>query len=308
MRWHSTTSGVRRASSATLCSSRGAGRMRTIDAERESEGARVDVGAIARDHAALLQARDALRDRGRGQADAPAQLGEREPRVLLQLAQQAQIGVVEGGDAVFPSIRRHGVHNSFDRSCNARLKADDAVAMSRSPASARLLPRQRGLPLPRPGVRGAAVRARRRARRGLAADRRRRARVRALAAALADARARGPRRPPAAARVGGGARGDELQLLPRHRPTAAGTVAAIEFLPVVALAALGARTPRNLGALLLAVPGVYLLTGVQLEGEALGVALAFVNAGPVRALHRAGPPGRAARRRSAASTAWPPRC
>ena len=57
------------------------------------------------------------------------------------------------------------------------------------------------------------------------------------------------------------------------------TVAAIEFLPVVALAALGARTPRNLAALLLAVPGVYLLTGVQLEGEALGVALAFANAG-----------------------------
>jgi inner membrane transporter RhtA len=57
------------------------------------------------------------------------------------------------------------------------------------------------------------------------------------------------------------------------------TVAAIEFLPVVALAALGARTPRNLAALLLAVPGVYLLTGVQLEGAALGVALAFLNAG-----------------------------
>src|SRR3954469_22282633 len=57
------------------------------------------------------------------------------------------------------------------------------------------------------------------------------------------------------------------------------TVAAIEFLPVVALAALGARTPRNLAALLLAVPGVYLLTGVQLEGEPLGVALAFANAG-----------------------------
>jgi inner membrane transporter RhtA len=57
------------------------------------------------------------------------------------------------------------------------------------------------------------------------------------------------------------------------------TVAAIEFLPVVALAAFGARTPRNLAALMLAVPGVYLLTGVQLEGQALGVALAFVNAG-----------------------------
>jgi inner membrane transporter RhtA len=57
-----------------------------------------------------------------------------------------------------------------------------------------------------------------------------------------------------------------------------GTVAAIEFLPVVALAALGARTPRNMLALLLAVPGVYLLTGVRIEGEALGVGLAFANA------------------------------
>jgi inner membrane transporter RhtA len=57
-----------------------------------------------------------------------------------------------------------------------------------------------------------------------------------------------------------------------------GTVAAIEFLPVIALAALGARTPRNAAALLLAVPGVYLLTGVRLEGEPLGVALAFANA------------------------------
>src|SRR3954452_11073946 len=58
-----------------------------------------------------------------------------------------------------------------------------------------------------------------------------------------------------------------------------GTVAAIEFLPVIALAALGARTPRNAAALALAVPGVYLLTGVQLGGEPLGVALAFANAG-----------------------------
>jgi inner membrane transporter RhtA len=57
-----------------------------------------------------------------------------------------------------------------------------------------------------------------------------------------------------------------------------GTVAAIEFLPVIALAALGARNLRNVAALVLAVPGVYLLTGVQLEGEPLGVALAFANA------------------------------
>ena len=57
------------------------------------------------------------------------------------------------------------------------------------------------------------------------------------------------------------------------------TVAAIEFLPVVALAALGARTPRNLGALVIAVGGVYLLTGIHLAGGALGLALAFANAG-----------------------------
>jgi inner membrane transporter RhtA len=56
------------------------------------------------------------------------------------------------------------------------------------------------------------------------------------------------------------------------------TVAAIEFLPVIALAALGARTRRNLAALALAVPGVYLLTGVHLEAEPLGVALALANA------------------------------
>jgi inner membrane transporter RhtA len=57
-----------------------------------------------------------------------------------------------------------------------------------------------------------------------------------------------------------------------------GTVAAIEFLPVIALAALGTRTRRNGLALLLAVGGVYLLTDVQLGGEPLGVAFAFANA------------------------------
>jgi inner membrane transporter RhtA len=57
-----------------------------------------------------------------------------------------------------------------------------------------------------------------------------------------------------------------------------GTVAAIEFLPVIALAAAGARTGRNALALLSAVGGVYLLTDVRIEGEPLGVAFAFANA------------------------------
>ena len=84
------------------------------------------------------------------------------------------------------------------------------------------------------------------------------------------------------------------------------TVAAIEFLPVIVLAALGARSPRNAAALALAVPGVYLLTGVHLEGEPLGVALAFANAGLFAAYivlaHRVARPA------APASTAWRRRC
>lgn len=57
-----------------------------------------------------------------------------------------------------------------------------------------------------------------------------------------------------------------------------GTVAAVEFLGPILLAAAGTRTGRNALALGLAVPGVYLLTDVRLEGEPVGVALAFANA------------------------------
>jgi inner membrane transporter RhtA len=57
-----------------------------------------------------------------------------------------------------------------------------------------------------------------------------------------------------------------------------GTVAAIEFLPVIGLAVAGARTPRNLAALAMAVAGVYALTDVQLAGEPVGLAFAFANA------------------------------
>jgi inner membrane transporter RhtA len=58
-----------------------------------------------------------------------------------------------------------------------------------------------------------------------------------------------------------------------------GTVAAIEFLPVIALAAAGVTSRRNLAALALAVGGVYLVTNVQIAAEPLGLALAFANAG-----------------------------
>ena len=58
-----------------------------------------------------------------------------------------------------------------------------------------------------------------------------------------------------------------------------GTVAAIEFVPIILLAAVGSRTTRNLIALGSALIGVYLLTDVVLAGDPLGVAFAFANAG-----------------------------
>ena len=55
------------------------------------------------------------------------------------------------------------------------------------------------------------------------------------------------------------------------------TVGAIEFLGTVILAALGARTPRNLAALILAVGGVAALTDARLAGQPVGFVLAFAN-------------------------------
>lgn len=57
-----------------------------------------------------------------------------------------------------------------------------------------------------------------------------------------------------------------------------GTVAAIEFVPVIVVAAIGARTTRNAAALLLAVLGVYLLVDIALEADPLGLAFAVANA------------------------------
>jgi inner membrane transporter RhtA len=55
------------------------------------------------------------------------------------------------------------------------------------------------------------------------------------------------------------------------------TVAAIEFVGPVVLAAAGARTPRNLAAFALAVAGGWFLTHARLGGEPLGYLFAFAN-------------------------------
>ena len=56
-----------------------------------------------------------------------------------------------------------------------------------------------------------------------------------------------------------------------------GTVGAIEFLGPIMLAALGARTPRNIIALLLAAGGGWLLTDARFGGQPLGYMFAFAN-------------------------------
>ncbi|HZR38538.1 MAG TPA: EamA family transporter [Ktedonobacteraceae bacterium] len=56
-----------------------------------------------------------------------------------------------------------------------------------------------------------------------------------------------------------------------------GTVGAIEFIGPITLAALGARTPRNILALVLAAAGGWLLTDVRFTGESLGFVFAFAN-------------------------------
>ncbi|HKX26725.1 MAG TPA: EamA family transporter [Blastocatellia bacterium] len=56
-----------------------------------------------------------------------------------------------------------------------------------------------------------------------------------------------------------------------------GTVGAIEFVGPILLAAYGARTPRNLAALVLAGGGGWILTDARFEGEPLGYLFAFAN-------------------------------
>ena len=56
------------------------------------------------------------------------------------------------------------------------------------------------------------------------------------------------------------------------------TVAAIEFVPTIAIALIGVRSVRNIVALVVAVAGAFLLIGFQWSGDKLGVLLAIANA------------------------------
>ena len=88
-----------------------------------------------------------------------------------------------------------------------------------------------------------------------------------------------------------------------------GTVAAIEFLPVIALAALGARTRAERGSRSSPPwPASTCSRTCGSTGEPLGVAFAFANAALFAALHRARPPRLRSAAASAGSTASRRRC
>jgi inner membrane transporter RhtA len=85
------------------------------------------------------------------------------------------------------------------------------------------------------------------------------------------------------------------------------TVAAIEFVPVIVLAAAGARTRRNASALALAVLGVYFLTDAGSLGRhrtSPSRSATQVSSRSTSSSETASPSAR----RAAGSTVWPARC
>src|SRR5262245_29354963 len=60
-----------------------------------AEPSRVDLGAVAGDHAGPFETLHALRYRGRGEIHTPAQLGHRHTTLAGQLAEDLTVGIVE---------------------------------------------------------------------------------------------------------------------------------------------------------------------------------------------------------------------
>ena len=172
---------------------------------RKAERRRVDLGAVAGDHARLARAAG----RARRPRAPTCRCGGRAP--------PCRYGRRTGAPAAHAgwfrrevSLRRQKRHDSLVHvACCTLIPLIDPSSMAerlrpcrcvripgpprRADAPRGVLRRQRGLPLPRAGVRRAPVRAGRAARRRLAQDRQRGAGLRTLAAALAAARRPGSR-------------------------------------------------------------------------------------------------------------------
>ncbi len=111
MRSHSTTSGVRSASSGILWIWRAKGRTRTTAASGKPMRPRVDDGAVAGDHAVALEAPHALGHRRRRQADAAPELGEGDPAVALELFEQTTVDLVETVRFVGHAVRTPSIYH-----------------------------------------------------------------------------------------------------------------------------------------------------------------------------------------------------
>ena len=251
-------------------------------AELIPKRARVDLNPVADDHPLVLEPPETVRHRRGGQAHAPAQLRKALAGVLLQLLQELQVC------SVWLSIRRRADQLTCDLPWRQRLARVIVSRMAASASDTRLRasvpphvyfvvsavfhylgPAFAVLLFARVHVLGVAW-------------------LRIASAAAIFAFWRRPwhtfRRADRDGRRTLLAWGGVLAamnccfyLAIDRLPL--GTVAAIEFLPVIALAAVGVRTSRNVLALALAVAGVYLVTDLRLQAEPLGLALAFANAG-----------------------------
>jgi inner membrane transporter RhtA len=259
-----------------------AGRRRDANDRRDriADGARVDAGVVAGDHARTLETLDALGDRGRRKRHAPTELGDRQPCIRLKLLEDSPV------DRVDPLLNSgHGCGTYHSSTAERRERLRSRIPVAAQPRDDRRVTRGFGYFVGSAvfhylGPSFAVLLFTRVEPLGVAW-------LRIGTAAAVYALWRRPWRAWAlaspAARRTVGAMGVVLGLMNpcfylaiARLPLA--TVAAIEFVPVLALAALGARSSRNAAALVTAGAGVYLLTDVRLEGQPLGFAFAFVNA------------------------------
>jgi hypothetical protein len=95
MRWHSETSGIDDASSWIFGSCRAAGRDAKDRRQRIAERGRIDVRVVPPDDAAPLEALETLARRRGREVDAPAELGDRQPRFGNEFLQDPAVSRVK---------------------------------------------------------------------------------------------------------------------------------------------------------------------------------------------------------------------
>ena len=216
---------------------------------------------VARDRARALQPLHALGDRRRRQADlvrARRVRGARPREALREFVGWFRPGdwlrrfwrlLVRALRGNCPQLRRLSIplcHAGDDVGvalAETKLDLRRALAHARDGAAPALLRRKRRLPLPRSRVRGAPLRPARTARSRMAPDRECRRDLRTLATTVARAPIDPRDRRSSHSSVVFAAMNVCFYVAIDRLPL--GTVAAIEFVPVIALAALGARTRRN---------------------------------------------------------------